>query len=101
MHIKNYFQNFKLLLPCQIGKGILSKSNFLCEVERKKNRFSKQLLTAIFYKTFGFLPDINTQDQAQISSMDTDANSKENQIDPANKQNKLKIENRAVADLGF
>ena len=73
------------MLPCQVGERTLSKSNFLYEVERKKSRFCKQLLRAIFYTTFGFLSDINTQDQAQISSIDSDANSKENQLDAANK----------------
>ena len=33
---------------------------------------------------------MNTQDQVQISSRDTDANSKENQVDSAKTKNKLK-----------
>ena len=73
------------MLPCQIGERTLSKSNFLYEVERKKSGFCKQLLRAIFYITFGFPSDINTQDQAQISNIDSDANSKESQLDAANK----------------
>ena len=64
------------------------KSKFLCEFERKRSRFCKQLLRAIFCITFGFVLDINTQDQVQISIIDTDANSKENQVDTANTQNK-------------
>ena len=62
--------------------------------EKKKSRFCKQLLKAIFYITFGFISDINTQDQVQISIRDTDANSKENQVDAANTQNKLESETR-------
>ena len=70
------------------------KSRFLCEFERKKSRFWQQLLRAIFYISFGFISDINTQDQVQTSVIDTDANSKENQVDAANRQNKLKSETR-------
>ena len=77
------------MLPCQIGETTLSKSKFLCEVERKKSRFCKQLLRAIFYITFQFISDIDTQDQVQISSIDTGANSKENQVNAGNMQNKL------------
>ena len=62
--------------------------------DKKKGRFCKQLLRAIFYITFGFISDINTQDQVQISVIDTDANSKENQVDAANTQNKLESETR-------
>ena len=69
------------------------KSKFLCEFKRKfKSRFSKQLLRAIFYITFGFISD--TQDQKQISIIDTNANSKENQVDAANTRNKLESETR-------
>ena len=44
--------------------------------------------------TFGFISDINTQDQVQISSIDTDANSKENQVATVNTQSKLESETR-------
>ena len=60
----------------------------------KKHRFCKKLLRTIFYITFGFISNINTQDQVQISSIDTDANSKENQVDATNTLNKLKSEIR-------
>ena len=47
---------------------------------REKNIyiFYKQLLRTIFYMIFGFITDINTKDQVQtnITSIDTDANSK-------------------------
>ena len=36
-----------------------------------------------------FVSDINTQDQVQLSSIDIDANSKENQVDTGNTQNML------------
>ena len=36
----------------------------------------------------------NIQDQVQTSIIDTDANSKENQVDAANTQNKLESETR-------
>ena len=68
------------------------KINFFVNLRGKKSRFCKQLLRAIFYITF--ISDITTQDQVQISIIDTDANSKENQVDAANKQNKLKSETR-------
>ena len=69
------------------------KSKFLCEFKRKfKSRCCKQLLRAIFYITFGFISD--TQDQVQISIIDTNANSKENQVDAANTRNKLESEIR-------
>ena len=64
------------------------------KLREKKSRFCKQILSAIFYLTFGFISDINPQDQVKISSIDTDANSKENQIDAANKQKMLEIETR-------
>ena len=64
------------------------------KLTEKKSRFCKQLLTTIFYVTFGFISDINTQDQVQISNTDTDSNSKENQVDVANTQNKLESETR-------
>ena len=51
-------------------------------------------IRAIFHITFGFISDINTQDQAQISIMDTNANLKQNQVDAANTQNKLESETR-------
>ena len=47
-----------------------------------------------FYITFRFISDINTQDQVQISNINTDSNSKENQVDVANTQNKLESETR-------
>ena len=37
---------------------------------------------------------INTQDVVQISIIDTDANSRENQVDAANTYNKLESETR-------
>ena len=64
------------------------------KLTEKKSRFCKQLLTTIFYVTFGFISDINIQDQVQISNTDTDSNSKENQVDVANTQNKLESETR-------
>ena len=68
------------MLPCQIGESM--------------SRFCKQLLRVIFYITFGFISHVNTQDQVQISSIDTDANSKENQVHAASTQNKLESETR-------
>ena len=59
------------------------------KLRERKSRFCKQLFRAIFHIKLGFLSDINTQDQVQISSMDTDAKSKENQVHAANTQNKL------------
>ena len=59
-------------------------------MKKKESRFCKQLLRAIFYITFEFISDMNTHDQVQISSRDTDANSKENQVDSAKTKNKLK-----------
>ena len=49
---------------------------------------------------FGFITDINIKDQVQanITSIDTDANSKENQIRAANMQNKS--ESEATPDRG-
>ena len=41
-----------------------------------------------------FVSDVNTQYQVQISSIDTNANLKENQVDAANTQNKLGSETR-------
>ena len=79
----------KLLSKLKVNAAMLNWRNdlfcvqILCEVE-KKSRFCKQLLRAIFYITFGFISDINTQGQVQISSIDTDTNSKENQVDAAN-----------------
>ena len=64
------------------------------KLTEKKSRFCKQLLTTIFYVTFGFISDINAQGQVQISNTDTDSNSKENQVDVANTQNKLESETR-------
>ena len=52
------------------------KVNLFVELREKNSRFSKQLLRAIFYIIFGFILGINTQDQAQITSIDKDANSK-------------------------
>ena len=51
---------------------------FLFKVERKKTSLRKQLLRTIFYIyiPFGFISEINTQDQVQTSSIDTDPNSK-------------------------
>ena len=79
----------KLLSKLKVNVAMLNWRNdlfyvqILCEVE-KKSRFCKQLLRAIFYITFGFISDIYTQGQVQISSIDTDTNSKENQVDAAN-----------------
>ena len=70
------------------------KVNFFVNLREKKSRFCKQLLRAIFYITFGFISDINTHDHVQISIIDTDADSKENQVDAANTQNKLESETR-------
>ena len=64
------------------------------KLREKKSRFCKQLLRAIFYITFGFNSDINTQNQVQISTIDTDSNSKENQVNVANTQNKSESETR-------
>ena len=64
------------MLPYQTGKTTLSKSKFLCEVEKKKE-ILQTTFKAIFYITLGFISDINTQDKVKISSIDTDANSKE------------------------
>ena len=64
------------------------------KLREKKSRFGKQLVRAILYMTFGFISDINTQDQVQISSIDTDANSKENQVDTVNTQSKLESQTR-------
>ena len=64
------------------------------KLREKKSRFGKQLVRAILYMTFGFISDINTQDQVQISSIDTDANSKENQVATVNTQSKLESETR-------
>ena len=73
------------MLPCQIEEMTLSKSKFLYDVDRKKNsRFCKQLSRAIFYITFGFISDMNTQNQVQISSINNDATSKKNQVDATN-----------------
>ena len=55
-------------------------------MRERKSRFCKQTLRAIFYITLGFISDINTQDQVQISIKDTYANSKENQVDATNTQ---------------
>ena len=54
------------------------------KMREKKSRFCKQLFRAIFHIKLGFLSDTSTQDQVQISSIDTDAKSKENQVDAAN-----------------
>ena len=64
------------------------------KLREKKSRFGKQLVRAILYMAFGFISDINTQDQVQISSIDTDANSKENQVDTVNTQSKLESQTR-------
>ena len=60
---------------CLIGEMTFQKIKFF--VKEKESIFCKQLLRAIFYITFEFISDMNTQDQVQISSRDTDANSKE------------------------
>ena len=44
---------------------------------------------------------MNTQDQVQISSRDTDANSKENQVDSANTKNKTVKEARSDENNNF
>ena len=62
--------------------------------EKKKSRFCKQLLRAIFNIVFRFISGISTQDQVQASCIGTDANSKENQVDAANTQNKIECETR-------
>ena len=80
---KKLLSKLKVNVAMLDKEATLSKSKLLCEVERKKCRFCKQLLRAIFYITFRFISDINKQDQVQTSSIDTDANSKENQIDAA------------------
>ena len=54
------------------------------KMREKKSRFCKQLFRAIFHIKLEFLSDTSTQDQVQISSIDTDAKSKENQVDAAN-----------------
>ena len=64
------------------------------KLREEKSRFCKQLLRAIFYITFEFNSDINTQDQVQTSNIDTDSNSKENQVNVANTQNKFESESR-------
>lgn len=98
---QKYSSYKKILSKLQVnGEKTLSKSTFLCEIERKKNIFYKQLLRIIFYMVFGFITDINIKDQVQanITSIDTDANSKENQIRAANMQNKS--ESEATPDRG-
>ena len=70
------------------------EDKFLCEVERKKEQILQAIFKSYFYITFGFISDINIQDQVQTSIIDTDANSKENQVDAANTQNKLESETR-------
>ena len=44
---------------------------------------------------------MNTQDQVHISSRDTDANSKENQVDSANTKNKTEKETRPDENNNF
>ena len=44
---------------------------------KKKKEILQTTFKAIFYITLGFISDINTQDKVKISSIDTDANSKE------------------------
>ena len=70
------------------------KVNLSVNLREKKSRFCKQLLRPIFYLSFGFISDINIQDQVQISIIDTDTNSKTNQVDAANTQNKFESETR-------
>ena len=70
------------------------EDKFLCEVERKKEQILQATFKSYFYITFGFISDINIHDQVQTSIIDTDANSKENQVDAANTQNKLESETR-------
>ena len=84
------------MLPCQIGETTISKRKFLCEVKRKKEWIlsANNFKELFFYITFGFISGINTQDQVKISSIDNDANSRENQVDAANMQNKLESETR-------
>ena len=64
------------------------------KLREKKSRFCRQLLRAIFHIKLGFIANINTQDQIQISSIGIDANSNENQVDAVNTQNKLESETR-------
>ena len=71
-------------------KRAFQKVNFFAKSREKKSRFCKQL----FNITFGYISDIYTQDQVQISSIDNDTNLKENQVDAANTQNKLESETR-------
>ena len=82
------------MLRCQIGKKTLSKSIFIYEFERKKEQILQKTFKSCFYVTFGFISDFNTQDQVQISNIDTDANSKENKVNAADTQSKLESEAR-------
>ena len=63
-------------------------------MKEKKSRFCKQLLRAIFDIAFGLISNINTEDQVQIPIIDTNGNSKENQVHAANTHSNLERENR-------
>ena len=41
------------------------KVNFFVDLRERKSRFCKQISRAFFYKTVGFISDINTQDQVK------------------------------------
>ena len=65
----------------------------------KKDPLKKYIYLWIWEKkrvdsAFGFISDFNTQDQVQISNIDTDANSKENKVNAADTQSKLESEAR-------
>ena len=81
------------MLPYQIEKRPFQKVNFFVKLKKKKE-ILQTTFKAIFYITLGFISDINTQDKVKISSIDTDANSRESQVDAANTQNKLESETR-------
>ena len=73
---------------------------------QKVNFFLKLILSRVdsanifkelrFYITFGLISGINGQGQVQISSANTDANLKENQVDADTTQNKLENGTRSA-----
>ena len=62
--------------------------------EKKRADSANDFQELFFCITFGFISDINIQDQVQISGIDADANSKENQLDASNTQKKLESKTR-------
>lgn len=85
------------MLP-RLEKWTSEKVNFFVKLILSRVDSANIFKELLFYITFGLISDINRQGQVQISSANTDANLKENQVDADNTQNKL--ENGTRSDGG-